>query len=450
MTSIWEQLKVLFVGKIGSYAERPGTSEGLAYEQRLVREGARSLPPWPLFKLGAVYGIGPQPPVARLYLDGSIFLLSACLGVAALFGFADIIGEHGGGITAEQIAKECNCRDANAVGRVLRACENWGYFESYVPSGQDVKHVANEQRLWRNTALSAVLRESHPESLRSMIIHLYVDVFPASCSLFEAMRTSHNSDLQPDQIGTPAEESFQLFPSAFERVRGETFWEYLRRHPDRWENFHKAMQGVDGGTIPAILQDIDWGRHLRIIDIGGADGSLTYHLLRSFALKAVIFDLPPVIEHARAYWNSTAERATMVGNGRVHFAAGDFLQGTGLPAAQEGDVYVMRNIWHDWRVKDCVRIGTNIREAIGNIRNVHLIILEASIDQCARGSLLERTRVAIDQIMYTVFGSKERDRLEFESLLRRCGFQLTEMRPLRAPMMAIIAQPLPSWQAPSK
>ncbi|KAK4529359.1 hypothetical protein CCYA_CCYA01G0216 [Cyanidiococcus yangmingshanensis] len=449
MTAIWEQVKALFTIQHGSYAERPDTPEGRAYEQGLMLERTRSLPPWPLFKLGAVYGLGPQPAPVRVYQDGALFFLSACLGVAALFRFADIIGQHGGGLTAEEIAKECNCRDANAVARVLRACENWGYFESYAPNGQDLKRVANEQRLWRNTALSAMLRENHPQSARSMIVHLYVDVFPASSVLFESMRDSSGSDLEPDQIGTSAEESYQPSPTAFERVHQGTFWEYLARHPDRWDNFHGAMRGVDSGTTPSILQDIDWGRFLRVVDIGGADGSLTFHLLRSYALKGVIFDMPPVVEHAKQFWNSTPERAAMVTNGRVQFAAGDFLQGTGLPPAQEGDVYIMRNIWHDWRVQECVRIGQSIREAIGRVRNVHLIILEASIDQCARGSPLERMRALVDQTMLTVFGSRERDRLEFEVLLQRCGFQLTEMRPLRAPMVAVFAQPSPTWRSPS-
>jgi len=445
MSSIWEQMRSLLFGASGSYADAADTPQGLAFEQRLVARHGNTLPPWPLFKLGAVYGVGPVPPNMRALLDGSFFLISACLGTAALFDFAGIIGRRGGGVTAAEVAKECNCADVNAVGRVLRACENWGYFESYVPRDCDSKSVSNEQRLWRNTLLSALLREDHPQSVRAQIMHLYVDIFPASALLFETIRDTPSNDVETDGLRAHADASASKQPSAFERVHQCTFWEYLSSHPDRWDVFNRAMRSSDALLGSTIMKDIDWGRYLRVIDLGAADGSLVYHLLSAFALKAVIFDLPPVIEHAKAYWNTSPERSAMVASGRVQFAAGDLFDATTVPAAEEGDIYVMRNIWHDWRDPDCIRIGRGVRAAIGDVRNVKLVILEASIDQYPRGSLLERFRVALDQIMFTAFRSKERDRIEFDALLRRCGFQLTEVRHLRASLVAVIAEPLSHW-----
>ena len=52
--------------------------------------------------------------------------------------------------------------------------------------------------------------------------------------------------------------------------------------------------------MPAILADFDWSQYTRILDIGGAYGSMVAALMQAHpAARGVLFDLPQVIDRAR-------------------------------------------------------------------------------------------------------------------------------------------------------
>ncbi|KAK4534577.1 hypothetical protein CDCA_CDCA02G0602 [Cyanidium caldarium] len=445
MSSLLTFIKSTLLSRWQSRATSSGTEEGKQYEASLLVDPlAGQSPPWPLFTLSAYYGVGTPPPPQRALLDSLAYLLSACLGVAARLDIAGVLGRNGGGMSAVQIGEAVGCRDATSIARVLRTLENYGYFESYSPPtrGDAAAESALEARLWRNNAVSAVLRAEHPKSVRGMVIHQAVDVAPAAHLLYDSMTEAKRADLKPSEVDTEVGADFQDTPSAFERLHGHDAWSYFAEHPDRWDNFHVAMRNVDSVAVQALLDDIDWGRYLRIVDIGGANGTMCERIMERHAVRAVIFDLPSVIEHTRNYWNEKPERAEAVSGGRVSFAAGDFLRGVGLPPAAPGDVYLMRNIWHDWRTKECVKIGRSIRAAIGDTRNAQLMILESSCDMAPRGAPLEKGRTMTDEVMHVIFRSRERSKEEMAALMEQCGFRLVRVQTTRSLLVAFIGEPV--------
>jgi len=103
-----------------------------------------------------------------------------------------------------------------------------------------------------------------------------------------------------------ATETAELFPSD---VRSET----------EMRAFIGAMHVVGGPLADKIAAAVKSGGAKNLLDVGGASGTYTIAFLKtSPAMKATLFDRPPVIAIAR-------ERVAEAGmTDRVHFAEGDF------------------------------------------------------------------------------------------------------------------------------
>lgn len=457
MSSIWSKVKAYLFGRVGA-ADRPDTEAGKSYENALMAGAASdALPPWPLFKLGAYFNAAPMPPAVRAAEDSMAFFVPVCLGIVCRLNVADVLGEHGGGMNARQIADSVGCPDVNALARVLRTLHNVGYFECYYPgkTSDELRTVRLEDRLWRNNARSVVLRADHPKSVRALIVNHVVNFLPATPLLYDSMMEAKaGAQQRASERGEEADADAQREPEqqqpreeaestpAFERFWNVDFWQYLSDRPDCQATFNAAMRVADSGSLGALIADYDWSRYMRMIDVGGADGTVCESVLKRHALKAVIFDLPHVIEHAVSYWNDDAKRAGMVRKGRVSFARGDFFQPDSIPSARAGDVYVLRNVLHDWRTADCVNIVQHIRRAIGDTRSVKLAVLEFSCDVAPSGSALERMRSRIDQVMLVAARSAERTEREFADILRRGGFELTRVLPTRSAFVVFEAEPV--------
>jgi len=55
-----------------------------------------------------------------------------------------------------------------------------------------------------------------------------------------------------------------------------------------------------------------------------------------------------------------------------------------LPKAEDGDVYMMRLILHDWNDKDSVAILSSVRQAMGSAKATLLIVEVGSTDTATR------------------------------------------------------------------
>jgi hypothetical protein len=112
----------------------------------------------------------------------------------------------------------------------------------------------------------------------------------------------------------------------------------------------------------------------RSIDVGGNLGHFLHKVLVANPKKqGILFDREPVRVNARKLWNETGgvyydgveERMTMV--------SGDFFNVDSIPDAQDGDIYYMRYILHDWPKKEAVEILRNIRTKMRSTKATLLI-----------------------------------------------------------------------------
>jgi hypothetical protein len=71
------------------------------------------------------------------------------------------------------------------------------------------------------------------------------------------------------------------------------------------------------------------------------------------ALRGTLFDQAPVIEHAREY---IAPEVRV----RMHLAAGGFF----AAVPEEADVYLLKQVLHDWSDEDCISILKTCRQSM--------------------------------------------------------------------------------------
>src|SRR6185503_16666012 len=99
----------------------------------------------------------------------------------------------------------------------------------------------------------------------------------------------------------------------------------------------------------------DFASVRRLIDVGGGHGELLAHLLaRCPGMRGVLFDLPHAIGIAQ-------ERIANAGlTGRCECVAGSFFDE--VPTA--ADVYLLKNVLHNWNDERCVRILETCRRVM--------------------------------------------------------------------------------------
>lgn len=207
---------------------------------------------------------------------------------------------------------------ANAVrlDRVLFALQSAGYFALV---GEDAKG----DHLWANTPTSNLLRKSHPNDVCAMVGHQTEDAQEAWQRLYEWIRDANYHAFKATHAGTD-------------------IWSYFERQAPQGEQFNRAMRSVDNLAAIALAHDYPWSRFSRVVDVGGSLGHFSMNLLRRGGLpanaSAVIFDLPHVVEKTRSFLAAPANADVAR---RVSTVGGSFFEENNIPAARDGDVYVM-------------------------------------------------------------------------------------------------------------
>ena len=128
-----------------------------------------------------------------------------------------------------------------------------------------------------------------------------------------------------------------------------------QRDKDR-EAFIGAMHTVGARMAAEVATAIRPGNALRLLDVGGASGTYTQALLEACpALRATLFDLPPVVELARKRLGSTGVID------RVAFVAGDFYRDE-LPRGH--DLVLLSAIIHQNSAEQNLELFRKIRRAL--------------------------------------------------------------------------------------
>lgn len=323
----------------------------------------------------------------RRMLYGS--LLSRALCVLAELEIPEFLS--GGPQSAAELAKQAGV-DHPSLLRLLRA----------VTAFEVV--TEKEPEVFALTELGRTLRADAPASALPTARLVGTEIGDAWMALGDTVRT-----------GRPA----------FDLVHGRRFFDYLEEHPSMRAVFDQSQSADLALEAGAILRSVAFAAGQTVVDVAGGDGALLELILSAFpGLRGILLDLPSTVALA-------LRRLTAAGlGGRCRFVAGDFFRD--IPAG--ADVYLMRQIMHDWPDEDCRLLLENCRRAMAP--GARLVIVERVTGEESTAPAEERIAALMDLYMMAVLGGRERTRAEFVDLLTTSGFADVHTYPLAGSSVA--------------
>ena len=309
--------------------------------------------------------------IARAYRNSQL------LYVAAKLQIADLLVD--GPKTSDEIAELLGA-SPDALLRVMRGLSLLGIFE------------------WRDsdrfalTDLSKQLVSSAPNSVRPGVICLGQEQYRAWADLLHTVLT-----------GEPA----------FQRLFGNPF-DYYDRHPETGEAFDSWMATSSRQVSTGILQNYVFPDVGTVVDVGGGEGVLLAGILETRPrLRGILTERKSVIERARGH---------LMAQGildRCRLVAGDFRQ----TVPRGGDLYILRNILHDWDDSAAGLILNATRRAMK--RSARLLVIQLVMPTgrptaAATGGIVESDLM---QLVYA--GGRERTEPEYRKLFESAGLEVT-------------------------
>ena len=320
------------------------------------------------------------PPAATI----SQLIMGACVSQAicvfARLGVADVLAD--GPRPVVEIARRVGAHES-ALYRVLRALD-------------DVGVVAElDDRWFALTPLGEILRSDVPGSSRAWATMIGMPFLRHSWTdLYETVRTGE---------------------SAFPRVYGTQFFDYLAEHPEEAAIFDAAMTSRSTGQTVSIVSTYDFGRFSTIVDVGGGRGVLLTAILSANPhLRGVLFDAPTVVGGV------DGELSRVGVSNRCRVVGGDFFHSV----PEGGDVYLLRNVILNWDDDQAAKILSTCRAAMAD--TACLLIAEFVLPEGCQPS--PGKLVDVGMLVLTT-GGRQRTEVEFRALLDRAGFRLTRIVP---------------------
>jgi hypothetical protein len=309
------------------------------------------------------------------------------IGAIAELGVPDALG--GARLTAAELAPRVNA-DADALHRLLRAAAVDGIVS------------VDRRGRFRLTRLGRTLRSDADATLRPFARYM-------------ALRSTREAwgDLT---------ESIRTGRSAFERVHGTSVWDWFAEHPEEERLFAGAMRSVTELDAPPLAAAPFWPESGTVCDVAGGAGTLLAAILReNRGLRGVLVEAKGVLAEAERH---LADRG--VGE-RVALVEGDLFG----EIEAEADVFLLKNVLHDWDDATCARILATVR---GTMRPGNRLLVVELIQE--RNEPHPFASMSDLQMLTQCVQGRERSRDELAALLREAGFEPGELH--RLGLMAVL------------
>lgn len=297
--------------------------------------------------------------------------------VAAKLGIADLLAD--GPKTCEELAATLGAAP-DALCRVMRGLGVLGLF-ALLPNGA-----------YRLTDLSRPLLSREPGSLRPGIVYIGQEQYAAWGGLLETVMT-----------GAPA----------FPRLYGEPF-EHYDRNPESGETFDAWMAAASAHTVDGISSNYEFPDEGLIVDVGGGEGLLLAAvLLPRPRLRGCLLERASVVEKAR----SALGKAGVLD--RCALVAGDFRKD--VPSG--GDVYLLKNVLHDWDDVGAGAILAACRRAMK--AGSRLAVIQRAMPEDTSHPEAFRSTVESDLMQLVYSGGRERTLTEYRALFAAAGMVIS-------------------------
>ena len=274
--------------------------------------------------------------------------------------------------------------EAGRLRRLLRALAGLGVL------------IEAEDGRFANSELGELFREGLPGSRRPLVRMLVPESYRNWDHFMETLRTGVTGQLL---------------------AHGGNLWDLIARDPDFGARFNAAMAGNTEDMAIFVGSAGDFSHASVVVDVGGGEGSLVTGVLRAHAgLRGIVYDLPAGLAQTAAYLAShgVADRCEIV-------------EGSFFESVPEGDVYLLKDILHDWdddRATAILRVCR--REMKGGGR---LMIVERVMPSHITSTPAHMNATMTDLQMMVQLGGKERTLDEFGELFAAAHLVLDRFTP---------------------
>jgi len=243
----------------------------------------------------------------------------------------------------------------------------------------------------------------------------------------QSMRASTLVQGMALQAGLHLGEALQTGKTAFEVCFGMPAFDYLAANPEQADHFAQRMSQITLHDEPLILEQLQFEPFRLAVDIGGSHGTLLLGLLAKYpAARGIVFDLPDVAARAAEHLH-----AHPLGN-RIVTASGDFLRSV----PDGGDLYLLKQILHNWDDPQCITILKSLRKAIVPTGRI------AVIERLLPDTLAPDMAFNFDILMMIWSTGRERSLAQFRELLGSAGFAVDNVTVNPGRMSIIEAVPV--------
>ena len=148
----------------------------------------------------------------------------------------------------------------------------------------------------------------------------------------------------------------------------------------------------------------------------------------------MLFDMPEVVAGAKPYWQQAHAELLP----RAEFVGGSFFKPGRIPAASAGgsDLFVLRQILHDWSDTACGSILRALRESMQASPSARLAIIESLPEDAQDLSM----KYLLDLGMFVANGGKERSIRQLSELLQAESYSLESVHHVRGLYMVAVFQ----------
>jgi hypothetical protein len=328
------------------------------------------------------------PAPQRMFQHITAYWVTQLMGTAARLGVADRL--ETGPMQVNDLATAVGA-DPRALYRALRACTAVGVFSE------------QPGETFANNGLSQTLRSNVPGSMRDF-----------------AIAQSAPGHWRPWERLTQA---VQTGKSTAHEALGREIWDWYGSHAEEAAAFSGAMDNLSAQVAAEVTRAIDFTGVARVVDVGGAKGTLVSAVLRAFPnTKGVLFDLPHVVEPVK-------KTLAAVGLGeRCDVIAGSFFE-----SVPSGDVMLLKQILHDWNDEQCVTLLRHCARSLSSGGRV--LVVEMVVSEDGRPSAAH----LMDVNMLVMLPGRERTATEYGKLFASAGLRLERVHATHSPFSIVEA-----------
>jgi len=258
--------------------------------------------------------------------------------------------------------------------------------------------------LFKVNYIGDLLTEDHPRSLKYATLMWGDEHYIVMSRLFEALKS---------------------YEPQFKNIYDLDVFQYFEMNKEKGAIFHKAMKEYSVDYDDLLLLH-DFNDTKTIMDVGGGSGHLLEKILiKNYHIKeAFLFDLPTVFENAQTSIKDDKIKS------KIKFISGDFFNEIPIKV----DTIVMSRVLHDWKDSKVLEILKNINLSLKE--NGTLLLFEIVVPEDSNYDV----GITLNFNLLVCTGGKERTLKEFQGLLNKVNFEISQIKQGKSNISLIIAR----------